>query len=303
MPLRAWALSLFQRKNKMDYYYSFCGVRFRVSPEEALWEDTQSEQFHILPCAPDVTIEVASAPELPPPAGAFLGRRGEKRIWREGECITRQTQDIFRSCPHLSVSYALSQPHKVRALARADCWRWATRSSFFWPGVSLPQLLLPFHTLVFHASYVAHDGGALLFTAPSGTGKSTQAELWRVHRGARVLNGDKAAVRLSGAPTANGMPFSGTSGICENVSLPLRGVVVLSQAKENTVRRLGPSAAVAALGKNVFADRSIAEEWSAALNLLLDLAASVPVYALACTPDERAVCALEEAMARERREG
>lgn len=155
---------------------------------------------------------------------------------------------------------------------------------------------------MFHASYVAHDGGALLFTAPSGTGKSTQAELWRVHRGARVLNGDKAAVRLSGAPTAHGMPFSGTSGICENVSLPLRGVVVLSQAKENTVRRLGPSAAVAALGENVFADRSIAEEWSAALNLLLDLAASVPVYALACTPDERAVCALEEAMARERRE-
>ena len=209
---------------------------------------------------------------------------------------------MFRSYPHLSVSYAPGRAQEVRALARADCWRWATRASFLWPGLSLPQLLLPFRSLVFHASYVAHDGGALLFTAPSGTGKSTQAELWRVHRGARVLNGDKAAVRLSGAPMAHGMPFSGTSGICENVSLPLRGVVVLSQAKENTVRRLGPSAAVAALGANVFADRSIAEEWSAALNLLLDLAASVPVYALACTPDERAVCALEEAMARERRE-
>ena len=38
-----------------------------------------------------------------------------------------------------------------------------------------------------------------------------------------------------------------------------------------------------------------------ALNLLLDLAASVPVYALSCTPDERAVCALEQEMARERR--
>jgi len=162
--------------------------------------------------------------------------------------------------------------------------------------------LLPFERAVFHALSFMWRGKAWLLTAPSGTGKSTQAELWRVHRGARVLNGDKAAVRLSGAPMAHGMPFSGTSGICENVSLPLRGVVVLSQAKENSVRRLGPSAAVAALGANVFADRSIAEEWSAALNLLLDLAASVPVYALACTPDERAVCALEEAMARERRE-
>ena len=98
---------------------------------------------------------------------------------------------------------------------------------------------------------------------------------------------------------AHGMPFSGTSGICENVSLPLRCIVVLSQAPENTVCRLGPSAAIAALCPNVFADQSVAEEWHTALNLLLDLAASVPVYALACTPDERAVRALEQAMARD----
>ena len=57
--------------------------------------------------------------------------------------------------------------------------------------------------------------------------------------------------------------------------------------------------AIAALCPNVFADQSVAEEWHTALNLLLDLAASVPVYALACTPDERAVRALEQAMARD----
>lgn len=283
----------------MDYFYNFCGVRFRVIAESLMWEDAQTEQFHIPPCAPEVTIDVTSAPELCPPAGEFLGRRGEKSVWRDGQTVTRQTQDMFRSFPHLSVSYALGASNKVRAIAREDCWRWATRSSFIWPGIALPQLLLPFCTLVFHASYVGCDGGAMLFTAPSGTGKSTQAELWRVHRGARVLNGDKAAVRMDGAPMAHGMPFSGTSGICENVSLPLRCIVVLSQAPENTVCRLGPSAAIAALCPNVFADQSVAEEWHTALNLLLDLAASVPVYALACTPDERAVRALEQAMARD----
>ena len=179
----------------MDYFYNFCGVRFRVSAEGPMWEDAQTEQFHIPPCAPDVTIDVTSAPEICPPAGEFLGRRGEKSVWRDGQTVTRQTQDMFRSFPHLSVRYALGGSNKVRAVAREDCWRWATRSSFFWPGVALPQLLLPFRALVFHASYVGCDGGAMLFTAPSGTGKSTQAELWRVHRGARVLNGDKAAVR------------------------------------------------------------------------------------------------------------
>ena len=283
----------------MDYYYDFCGVRFRVSAEQPMWEDAQAELFHTPPCAPEVTIDVSSAQVLPAPAGGLLARRGEKRIWRDGQTVTRQTQDVFRSFPHLSVSYELGRADAVRALARADCWRWATRSSFFWPGVSLPQLLLPQRCLVFHAAYIGVQGGGVLFTAPSGTGKSTQAELWRVHRGARVLNGDKAAVRLGGAPMAHGMPFSGTSGVCENVSLPLRCIVVLSQAPENTVRRLGPSAAAAALCPNVFADQSVTEEWHAALNLLLDLVSSVPVYALACTPDERAVGALEQAMARD----
>ena len=283
----------------MDYYYDFCGVRFRVSAELPVWEDAQAELFHTPPCTPEVTIDVSAAPVLGVPAGELLGRRGEKRVWRDGQTVTRQTQDVFRSFPHLSVSYELGRADTVHALAREDCWRWATRSSFFWPGVSLPQLLLPFRCLVFHAAYIGLQGGAVLFTAPSGTGKSTQAELWRVHRGAQVLNGDKAAVRLGGAPMVHGMPFSGTSGICENASLPLRSIVVLSQAAENTVCRLGPGAAAAALCPNAFADQSVPEEWHAALSLLLDLVSLVPVYALACTPDARAVCALEQAMARD----
>lgn len=102
----------------MDYYYEFCGVRFRVSAEAPIWEDAQSEQFHIPPCVPDVTVELSSAPELPAPEGDFLGRRGEKRVWRSPERITRQTQDMFRSYPHLSVSYAPGRAQEVRAIAR-----------------------------------------------------------------------------------------------------------------------------------------------------------------------------------------
>lgn len=78
---------------------------------------------------------------------------------------------------------------------------------------------------------------------------------------------------------AHGVPFAGTSGICRNVSVPLAAVVVLSQAPENTIRRLSPSEAVAALCPNVFIDSLIPEEWQLALHLLLDLTAQTPVYA------------------------
>ena len=53
------------------------------------------------------------------------------------------------------------------------------------------------------------------------------------------------------------------------------------------------------LSPNVFSDRLIAEEWSKTLLLLVDLVASVPVYSLACTPDVRAVEALEAALAQD----
>ena len=249
----------------MDYYYEFCGVRFRVSAPLAMRIDKDAAVFQTAPVSPDVTLTVSPSEQLTP-RGEFLAQRGEKSVWRDGSTVLRLTKDVFRPEPYLLSSYRLDAPQTVTCHARQEYWQWATRSNYLWPGISLPQLLLYHSTLVFHAAYTGTPQGAILFSAPSQTGKSTQAALWAQHRGAEVLNGDKAAVRLDGAPMVHGVPFSGTSGICENVSLPLRGVVVLSQAKENSVRRLGPSAAVAALGANVFADRSIAEEWSAALN-------------------------------------
>lgn len=283
----------------MDIFYNFCGVRFCVRADQPILEDEQAARFRVDPGAADVTVSLRPAPALPTPDGDCLGTRGEKTVYRLGGTVTRLTRDPFRSFPHLAASYALADISRVDALAREDCWRWATRSQFLWPGLALPQLLLHFRALCFHASYVACPGGALLFTAPSQTGKSTQAALWQAHRAARVLNGDKAAVRLDGAPVAHSLPFSGTSGVNENVSTPLRAVVVLSQAPQNTVRRLGAAQAVRALAPNVFADALIAEEWQSALTLLLDLVAAVPIYALACTPDERAVEALEQALAQD----
>ena len=282
----------------MDYYYEFCGVRFRVSTPQEMRVERDASLFQAPPLSPDVTVSVSSSDTLTP-HGVFLARHGEKQIWRDGDTVLRLTTDTFRTEPYMLCSYSLDAPQNVNCTARTENWEWATRSHFLWPGVSLPQLLLYFRTLVFHASYIRTEHGAILFTAPSQTGKSTQAALWQTHRGADILNGDKAAVRLDGAPMVHGMPFSGTSGICRNISAPLRCIVVLSQAPENTVRRLGASDAMRLLSQNVFADASIREEWQKTLSLLLDLISAAPVYALACTPDVRAVETLEQALVRD----
>ncbi len=273
--------------------FEICQIGLVIQSQLPLEDREEDALFRREISCPDLTIFCEAAEELPL-EGDFLGQHGDQMIYRQGDRILRYSTAGQR--PYAMLSYRLADRTAAKLLIKRDDWPWVTRGLHFWLTACFPTLLLHFQTLLFHASYIDWNGKGILFTAPSQTGKSTQAELWRRYRGAQVLNGDKAAVRLETPTMAHSVPFSGTSGICENRSLPLEAIVVLSQAPENTIRRLSPTEAVTALCPNVFVDQMVAEEWSMAMNLLLDLVATVPVYALACTPDERAVETLEQAM-------
>ena len=273
-----------------------CQTALAFSSDKPLRPEGYMLPFTADASAPGLAVACSILDEPPRPGGTLLALKGERSVYREGSrvsrCLSGRSGGPFAAC----IAYETGRPGAAELTVAQRDWLWCTDHLRLWSTICLPQLLLPFRTLIFHASYIEHEGSGILFTAPSGTGKSTQAELWRVHRGARVLNGDKAGVTLREMPMAHGLPFAGTSKICENVSLPLRSIVVLSQAPVNSIRRLRPSEAAAALCSNLFADQVIPEEWSLALNLLLDLIAAVPVYALACTPDERAVRTLEQTL-------
>ena len=98
--------------------------------------------------------------------------------------------------PYAQTQYDLTQPCTGTTTVMGNAWSWATDARYFWHTQALPQLLLPFSCVLLHASVIEYAGGAVLFSAPSGTGKSTQAALWARHRGAHIRNGDKAGVRV-----------------------------------------------------------------------------------------------------------
>ena len=161
--------------------------------------------------------------------------------------------------------------------------------------LDLPRQMLKFGGVFLHASYICTEKGAILFTAPKQTGKSTQAELWRKFRGAEVVNGDRALLRVTeGVWTAFGSPYCGTSDICKDITAPIRAVVVLGQGPENTARLATPREGLAALLNGMsyeIWDREQAERVMTAASGLLG---QVPVIKLDCRPDEGAVSALEE---------
>ena len=165
-------------------------------------------------------------------------------------------------------------------------------NSFFHLGFE--GLLIRHDRVCFHASCIRTDLGGILFSGPSGIGKSTQAKLWCDHRGGSLLNGDRPILqRTENGFLAWGSPYAGSSQCHVNDSVPVSALVFLEQAGENRIRRLKQSEAFRRIyaGLTMYSwDRFFVER---AVDLAMELAAAVPCYELACLPDGSSVECLE----------
>ncbi len=152
------------------------------------------------------------------------------------------------------------------------------------------RLLLPYGRVILHSSAVAHGGQAILFTAPSGTGKSTQAALWETHLGAEILNGDKVIISAdSEPPIAYGGPIAGTSRIYRDAQAPIRAIVYLRQGQTNQLEFLNRRRAFMALYSQVVKSPDDMEFNQALIPLIEKIVEKVPVAEYFCRPDASAV--------------
>ena len=160
--------------------------------------------------------------------------------------------------------------------------------------LALEKMMIREKALILHSAYMCLNEKAVLFSAPSGTGKSTQADLWERYRGTRTVNGDKSLlIKEEDGWYAYGWPICGSSGICENETFPILGIVMLRQAKENRVRRLGIAEAVKKLVAQITMNMWNTQFQLEALDLIQQLVMDVPVYELECDISEDAVICLE----------
>lgn len=155
--------------------------------------------------------------------------------------------------------------------------------------------------LTVHASYIETGSGlerqAVLFIGPSGMGKSTQADLWHRYADARIINGDRAvAKREKDGWKSYGIPVCGSSQICENVSLPIRIIVLLAQGIENRVEEIKAGEKYRALLLASAFYQWDEYESERVHELVTELISEVPIIRLVCRPDEEAVRILQRYM-------
>lgn len=173
-------------------------------------------------------------------------------------------------------------------------------SRFMWDTLRLCDILLYHNALVVHSSLIDTSYGGIAFCAPSGVGKSTQAALWVKYGNAEIINGDKSAfVCDENGVLFCSVPFCGTSGIDVNKNISARAAVFLSQGSENNAQILTPGEIFPLLSRDIIADTAVPQFGRKATELMLNIAAKLRFYSLSCTPDERAVNALERAFLKE----
>jgi len=163
--------------------------------------------------------------------------------------------------------------------------------------LGLEKVVLRDNAIILHSAYMCREGKAVLFSAPSETGKSTQAGLWERYRGTRQINGDRSLlVREESGWYAHGWPICGSSEICHNECYPIQAIVMLYQAKENVIRSLGPAEAMKKVMSQITINMWNTEFQMKVMDLIQQLIAEVPVYELGCDISEDAVKCLESVL-------
>ena len=158
---------------------------------------------------------------------------------------------------------------------------------------------MPDHGIfLFHGSAVAVDGQAYVFTARSGTGKSTHTALWRRKFGERavMINDDKPFIKIEdGRPYVCGSPWTGKHRLGSNVTVPLRSVCLLCRGDTNTIDKIDSRDAFPVLYEQTYRP-SDPDKLEKTLSLLHTMSAQSGLYRLRCNMDPQAADVSYEAM-------
>ncbi len=236
----------------------------------------------------EYTYTIRIAETLPEPSGKIIARRPDLVVFEtkagEGRLLGVKGQDGFYGC------YRELSEREAEVLLDPNRLTHLHIDPVFTSLLALERRMLMRQEMILHCAYVEYQGEAILFSAPSETGKTTQANLWEKYREARTVNGDRALLSVkNGQWTAGGWPVCGTSEICNNEEMPIRAIVMLRQAKENQVRNMRPFEAFIQLYSQITVNGWNRSGVTDATILVEQLIKSVPVYELGCTISEEAV--------------
>jgi len=205
---------------------------------------------------------------------------------------------LTEEAPVLSVSVLPEDLQKERRIAEAEAQRSGSIAGAY-SEVFLEQSALyrkicdalsDYDILLFHGAAISVNGQGIIFTAPSGTGKTTHIRLWQQmftekNQEMTIINGDKPLIRFSSeGPVIFGTPWCGKEHLGENIFAPLKAMVQLQRGASNSIERIPMSSMLGTLLAQSYAGEGQGGVLKN-LSLFHRMAKRVDCFSLSCTPE------------------
>lgn len=140
-----------------------------------------------------------------------------------------------------------------------------------------------------HSSSILYQDKAWLFSAPSGTGKSTHANLWRDLYNTPILNGDLNLLAIkNNIPVIHGIPWCGTSKLFDTQTHPLGGIILLKQAPTDTIEELPLDQRILLVQQRLISPCWTPKQFDTNLSVIQKIAAHIMICRLHCTKENSA---------------
>ena len=227
---------------------------------------------------------------LPEPTDSWIPvyQKNVLTVYAKGALERRLLTD-----PNGMVPYAVYEEisdHEIDVFFLRPLLRELSIDTIFHSCLALERHFARLGSYVLHCSCLIYQNRAVLFSGPSGIGKSTHADLWVRHiPGAYVLNGDRCLISLSpnGTYYANGWPVCGSSEICLLGHFPLRAIVFMDQSPTNQLTELTPIQRLRLLNMQLMVNHWNPDATTIALDWMTHLVSTVDIKHYACnlTPE------------------
>lgn len=274
----------------MERIYQIAGLRLLIdAPEEWLCPEEGLLAPFAVTGGHDRVMRFIVTDRLDGPSGTLVFRDAGKIVFKDGDRQLRYEGAVSKELENAYMRIErLPEESRVQVLRSAIPAGITPR--LIQSAMEAEHLVVRTGGFLLHSSVIEHQGKGILFTALSGTGKSTQARLWQELRGARTINGDRAAVF---GDRVRGIPFCGSSGIAVAADLPIGAIVCLGQAPKTHIAPLKGAQAFRQLWEGCSVNIWDDEDMERCIAAVTRTVSTVPVFRLDCTPDVTAVEALE----------
>lgn len=266
----------------------------RVQSERPFLPDKETAPF-VVPIAgqtPDYAYHFCKVDAVAVPDDVECVKWGQWWIYNPGDNEVRIRVMDDSGIPYMRYEQVGQKEYRVEYIEAMEPYMSASRVALSF--MALERRMLEQGGLILHASFVEYKGYGVLFSAPSGTGKTTQARLWEQYLPCEMINGDRALLmKKDGRFFAYGWPIAGSSEVSKATCVPIKAIVQLAQGTENSITVEKKAQRFAGLIPEVTVNRWDEASYQKALDKMEELVKEVPIIRYSCNMSKEAVRTLE----------